>query len=120
MTTAGMQAHTVGYGQPVTQTEVPKDNLIKTHATKRRRAARKITARVGDTDLDQRTVSVSLPLETYNWFEERATKAPYEPTLAKYLQWELRELEKTRRAAMSGTSGQTRVDSNQYNSHQAV
>lgn len=83
--------------------EAPKDKLVKAPAMERKRTARKVASRVGNAEsphvaLDQRTVSITLPLETYNWFEERAAKAPYEPSLAKYLQWELRDLEKAQRA----------------------
>lgn len=47
----------------------------------------------------QHTVNITLPHATYLWFEQQAAAAEYEPTLAKYLQWQLREVEKKQRAA---------------------
>ncbi len=48
---------------------------------------------------DRKQVNLTLPTTTYEWFEKQAAAAPYEPTLASYLVWQLRELEKQQRAA---------------------
>ena len=37
------------------------------------------------------TLNVSLPRDCYDWLTEQARQAPYEPTLAKFVQWRLRE-----------------------------
>lgn len=44
-----------------------------------------------------RSVNIVLPAATYEWFEKQAAAADYEPSLAKYLQWQLRKLEKGQR-----------------------
>lgn len=56
------------------------------------------TTTAPDPALDSRSVNIILPTSTYEWFEKQAREADYEPSLAKYLQWQLRKLEKGQRA----------------------
>lgn len=89
------QAQAAEVSEPAKSPTAKSSVVRKKRATAARKSS---TDSVAAANPDQRTVSISLPLETYNWFEEQTAKAPYEPTLAKYLQWELRELEKKQRA----------------------
>ena len=66
---------------------------------KRTRAAKP----AADPTPDQRTINLTLPTVTYEWFEQQAAAAPFEPTLAKYLAWQLRELEKERRGVKTAS-----------------
>lgn len=104
-----------GTTQPATQMAGLKGSPTKAATAKRKRVSRRAAAGTagagtaagtnGHPGPNQRVVSITLPVETYNWLEDRARQAPYEPTLAKYLQWELRELEKRQRAAEGKVTG---------------
>lgn len=46
---------------------------------------------------DQSSITILLPKPDYDWFSQQAREAEYEPSLAKYLQWQLRRLAKEQR-----------------------
>jgi hypothetical protein len=43
-------------------------------------------------DENHRTVTITLPKETLAWYEQLASQAPFEPSVQKYIAWELRQL----------------------------
>jgi hypothetical protein len=69
-------------------------------ATSPRRTARKRTGKPNGhvatgstptTDSNQRTVAITLPKETLDWYTEQAAQAPFEPSVQRYIAWELRQ-----------------------------
>lgn len=46
----------------------------------------------------QRTLTITLPKEVAEWYEQQAAAAPFEPSVQRYISWELRELAKQRKA----------------------
>jgi hypothetical protein len=49
-------------------------------------------------DPNIRVCSITLPKDVFERYEQAAAAAPFEPSVQKYLSWELRELDKRRQA----------------------
>lgn len=47
-------------------------------------------------DPNTRVISITLPKDVLDWYEQEAAEAPFEPSVQKYVAWELRELAKAR------------------------
>lgn len=98
-------------GQSSQPTSVAVPTAVAASAQRKRRAAKSkpashATASSADSTASSpaaaaadRSVNIILPAATYDWFEKQAAAADYEPSLAKYLQWQLRKLEKDQRVA---------------------
>lgn len=39
----------------------------------------------------QRTLTITLPKEVAEWYEQQAAAAPFEPSVQRYVAWQLRE-----------------------------
>jgi hypothetical protein len=50
-------------------------------------------------DPNIRVCSITLPKDVFERYEQAAAAAPFEPSVQRYLSWELRELDKKRQAA---------------------
>ena len=49
-------------------------------------------ASIPSTDAKHVTISITLPKNVTEWFEQQASQAPFEPSVQKYLAWQLRQL----------------------------
>jgi len=67
---------------------VPSPN--KTRKPTRRRTGTPNQA-ASAADANSRTTSITLPKEVYDWYEQQAAAAPFEPSVQRYLAWQLRE-----------------------------
>jgi len=45
-----------------------------------------------DADSNSRTITITLPKDVVEWYEQQASQAPYEPSVQKYVAWQLRQL----------------------------
>lgn len=50
-------------------------------------------------DSNTRTIAITLPKTVLDWFEQAASQAPFEPSVQKYIAWELRQFAKNRQNA---------------------
>ena len=61
--------------------------------TRKKSASRKTngSAAATATDANNVTIAITLPRETHEWFKQAASQAPFEPSVQKYIAWELRQ-----------------------------
>ena len=68
---------------------------VSGHRTSRKRTGKAKTAGNGQAataaDSNQRTIAITLPKETLDWYAEQAAQAPFEPSVQRYIAWELRQ-----------------------------
>jgi hypothetical protein len=83
---------------PLTVTEAPGAVADQQQRSSTRRTAtsptRKRTnghAAAAPTDPDSRTISITLPKDVAEWYEKQAAAAPFEPSVARFMAWQLRE-----------------------------
>lgn len=50
------------------------------------------------------SINITLPPDVYDWLKQRAARAEFEPTLSKFVQWELRKMAKRQQAEAAEAS----------------
>jgi hypothetical protein len=50
-------------------------------------------------DANSRTIAITLPKDIVEWYEHQAATAPFEPSVQRFISWELRQLANNRQAA---------------------
>lgn len=57
-------------------------------------------------DPNYRTISITLPTDVLAWYEEKAGQAPFEPSVQKYVAWQLRQLAAQERQILGDAQNQ--------------
>jgi len=91
-------APTNGNGTTQPQQQRRKRVFRRASSTNMQQAATSTSATSAAVAADQwPSITLTIPRADYDWFQQQAKEAEYEPTLAKYLQWQLRRLAKEQR-----------------------
>lgn len=117
--------HGTGQGNGVTAVELAASQINPTPAStsasspaptrqtttrnKKNGTSRGKSANAIASDPNTRAISITLPKDVLDWYEQEAAGAPFEPSVQKYVAWELRELAKARqreRTAQQSTAEQ--------------
>jgi hypothetical protein len=90
-----------GIGQAAQQVQ-PLAAPVTRSASKKVKTTKRSNGQAATTtspDPNIRVCSITLPKDVFERYEQAAAAAPFEPSVQKYLSWELRELDKKRQAA---------------------
>ena len=68
-------------------------------------------------DSKTQTIAITLPKETIAWFEQQASQAPFEPSLQKYVAWQLRQWAASEQAAQTQAQAATTTKATQEQEH---
>jgi hypothetical protein len=90
-----------GIGQAAQQAQPLAASVTRSTSRKAKRAKRSNgqAATTTSPDPNIRVCSITLPKDVFERYEQAAAAAPFEPSVQRYLSWELRELDKKRQAA---------------------
>jgi hypothetical protein len=82
-----------GIGQAAQQAQSPAAPVTRS-ASKKAKPAKRSNGQAATTtspDPNIRVCSITLPKDVYEWYEQQAAAAPFEPSVQRYIAWELRQ-----------------------------